>query len=163
MSKPKKLQSNAWKIIVGLSAVVGLIASLLQIFGAVDFWNLLFTPLYNLLVSSVPAYQVVLIIVAVSILSLAVLRFKRHRSNILDLEDARRIALLCQTPQTTEYLRQQYDYWQSQSHVVVIGGYNFDDYIKQLENQGYLKYQNGKWEATQKALDYIKKYHGNLL
>jgi len=110
MGKPKKLQSNAWKIIVGLSVVVGLIASLLQIFGAVDFWNLLFTPLYNLLVSSVPVYQVVLIIVAVSILSLAVLRFKRHRSNILDLEDARRIAMLCQTPQTTEYLRQQYDY-----------------------------------------------------
>lgn len=163
MGNPEKskLQTNVWRIIVGLSVVVGLVASLLQIFGAVDLWDILIIPLYKLLTSSIPVYQAVLIIVIVGILCFVVLKFRIQRSNILDFENARRIAMLCQTPRTTDYLRQQYNYWQSQSNVVVIGRYGFDDYIKRLEKQGYLKYRNGKWEVTQEALDYIKKYHGD--
>jgi predicted transcriptional regulator len=45
--------------------------------------------------------------------------------------------------------------------VILAGGYDFNDYMKRLEKQGYLKYRNGKWEATDKALDYIEKYHGD--
>jgi hypothetical protein len=61
---------------------------------------------------------------------------------------------------TTEYLRQKYEEWESRSKVAILGGYGFDDYMKRLEKQGYLKYRNEKWEVTDKALDYIGKYHG---
>jgi hypothetical protein len=85
---------------------------------------------------------------------------ENESGNILDLVDARKIALLCQAPRATEYLRQQYDYWQSQSDFVVLGGYSFDDYMKLLEKEGFLMYQAGKWKVSQEALDYIAKYHG---
>lgn len=81
-------------------------------------------------------------------------------SNVLDLIDGRRIAILCQTPRPTEFLRQQYNYWQSQSDWVVLGGYGFDDYMKRLEKEGFLKYQGGAWAVSKEALDYIAKYHG---
>jgi len=84
----------------------------------------------------------------------------RKRMNILDLDYARRIAFLCQTPRTTDYLRRKYEEWESQSGIIVMGGYTFDRYMKRLEKQGYLKYLDGKWEVTDKALDYIEKYHG---
>lgn len=79
---------------------------------------------------------------------------------ILDLNYGRKIALLCQAPRTTEFLRQQYDYWKSQSSVAVIGGYEFDDYMKRLEKESFLVYVNGKWQVTTKALEHISKYHG---
>lgn len=81
-------------------------------------------------------------------------------SNILDLDYGRQIAILCQTPRTTDYLRGKYEEWESRSRAILIGGYGFDDYMKRLEKQGYLKYRNGKWEVTDKALGYIEKYHG---
>jgi len=167
MSKRSKWQSLslAWKIIAGLSVIFGLVVSivtLLQWLGAVDFWH----PLYDFLTSSVSIYYVVLFVVITVILSYGLFGFKRskngieRRSNILDLDYARRIAILCQTPRTTEYLRQKYEEWESRSRAIVLGGYNFNDYMKQLEKQGYLTYYNDKWRVTDEALDYIEKYHG---
>jgi hypothetical protein len=34
--------------------------------------------------------------------------------------------------------------------------------MKRLEKQGFLKYVDSRWQITEKALDYIKKYHGEL-
>lgn len=109
-------------------------------------------------------------ILALCILALILyLLFKRPRkrggiakSNILDLDDARKIVAQCQTPKTTEELRRNYDYSQSQSRWVVLGGYNFNDYIQRLEEEGCLIHNpnNSKWSATEKAIEYIRKYHG---
>jgi hypothetical protein len=161
MPKKPKWYNSVWKIIVVLSVLFGLLASALQVFGAVDFWNLLIVPLYILLTSSVSAYYVVLLIIVIAILAIVVLRFRGYRKNILDFRYGRWIAELCQTPRTTDYLRGKYEEWESRSRSVVMGGYSFDDYMKRLEKQGYLKYRNGKWEVTDKALDYIEKYHGD--
>jgi len=158
MPKGSKWHASAWKIIVALSVIFTLIASILQVFGAVDFWG----PLYAFLTSSVPIYVVVLALVIAIVSYYSTIRLRGYRICILDLEYGRRIALLCKTPQTTEYLRQKYEEWESQSRVAVIGGYRFDDYMKQLEKQGFLEYRSGKWEVTKEALDYVEKYHGSV-
>jgi hypothetical protein len=85
----------------------------------------------------------------------------RERKNILDFEYGRRIAELCRTPSTTEYLRSKYEEWRS--GIIAFPSYHFEDYMKQLERQGYLKYRNGKWVVTDKAIEYIEKYHGDSL
>ena len=160
MPKKSKWYTSLWKVIVVLSIIFGLLASALQVFGAVDFWNLLIVPMCTLLTSSVSIYYVVLFVVVLLISSYLVVRFRERKSNILDLDYGRWLAELCQTPRTTEYLREKYEEWESRSRVIAIGGYDFNDYMKRLEKQGYLKYRNGKWEVTNKALDYIEKYHG---
>jgi hypothetical protein len=118
-----------------------------------------------LLASSVPT-PAILLAVLVFVLFYPIFRFRTHRfgthrSNILDLDYGRWLAELCETPRTTDYLRGKYEEWKSRSRVAVIGGYDFEDYMKQLEKQGYLIYQNEKWHVTDKALDYIDKYHGD--
>lgn len=160
---PKKSRwqniSLVWKVIVVFFTIVGGISALLQIFGAVDFWNLLILPLYSFFTSSVSIYHVALILGVVLVLSLLLFRFRGHSGNILDYNYGRWLAELCQTPRTTDYLRNKYEDWESQS--TFVGGTGFDDYMKRLEKQGYLKYRNGKWQVTDKALDYIDKYHGD--
>ena len=165
MPKKSKWQnlSLVWKAIVAVSVIIGIpasIATILQILGAVDIWGLLILPLYDFFTFSVSIYYVVLVIIVLVILSYLFVRFRVFGSNILDLDYGRQMAILCQTPRTTDYLRGKYDEWKSRSNVVVLGGYHFNDYMKRLEKQGYLKYRNGKWEVTDKALDYIEKYHG---
>jgi hypothetical protein len=160
MPKKPKWYESMWKVIGALAIIFSLIASMLQVFGAVDFWSLLALPLYNLFVSSVSFFYVVLIIVVILMVSYSLIWFREHRSNILDFDYGRRIAILCQTPRTTDYLREKYEEWKSRSGAIVIGGYTFDDYMKRLEKQSYLRYRNGKWDVTDKALDYIEKYHG---
>ena len=163
MSKKTKRQAikTVWGVIVVLSVILGLIASILQLSGTVDFWTLLFLPIYTLLITETPIYHAILFVaVVIIVLYFAVKLRRRGKSCILDLEDGRKIAILCQTPRTTDFLRQQYDFWQRQSGVVVLGGYNFDDYMKRLEREGFLEYINGQWRVTQKALAYIVKYHG---
>lgn len=161
MPKKSKWYESAWKVIGVFFTIVGGISALLQIFGAVDFWNSLIVPLYTLLTSSVSIYYVILILGVAFVALFLLLRFREHRSNILDHDYGRWLAELCQTPRTTDYLREKYEDWESRSRVAVIGGYDFEDYMKRLEKQGYLKYRNGKWEVTDKALDYIDKYHGD--
>ncbi len=156
MSKRSKWQSLslAWKIIVGLSVILGLVISIVTLFQwlwAVDFWH----PLYDFLTSSVSIYYFFLAFAIILVLAYSLFRF-RNRENILDWEYGRGIAELCETPRTTEYLRREYEEW-SQG---ILGGPNFDYYMKRLEKQGYLKYRNGKWETSDEALDYIDKYHG---
>jgi len=159
MPKKPKWYTNVWKVIGVLSVIFGLIASALQIFGAIDFWGLLILPLYTFLTSSVSIYYVVLLIVVLVTLSYSVIRLRGHRRNVLDWDYGRWLAELCDTPRTTDYLRGKYEEWEGRSSYV--GGMGFDDYMKRLEKQGYLKYRNGKWEVTNKALGYIEKYHGD--
>jgi len=146
MPKKSKWQSNVWKTIIGLSVVIGLIASALQIFGAVDFWSLLILPIYTFLVSSVSVYYVVLFIVVFITVAYFMVRLRGYGKCILDSAYPRQIAMLCQTPRTTEYLREKYEEWESQSSWVVLGGYNFDDYMKRLEKKVFLNIvmENGK-------------------
>jgi hypothetical protein len=156
MSKRSKWQSLslAWKIIAGLSVILGLVVSivtLLQWLGAVDFWH----PLYDFLTSSVSIYYFLLTFAIILIFAYSLFRFG-NRENILDWDYGRWIAESCETPRTTEYLRRKYEEWSEG----ILGGPNFDHYMKRLEKQGYLKYRNGKWEVTDEALDYIDKYHG---
>ena len=120
---------------------------------------------------NIPIYYVILLAIGcvvsyftIKLMYLGVRRLARRmamRKSILDLNYGRRIATLCQTPRTADFLRQQYDNWESQSHVLVIGGLSFDDYLKRLDNEGFLEYSNGKWQSTRKALEYIAKYHGD--
>jgi len=161
MPKKPKWYESVWKVIGVLAVIFSLIASLLQVFGAIDFLGLVILPLCTFFTSSVSIYYVALLIVVLVILSYSVIRFKGHRYNVLDWNYGRWLAESCQTPRTTDYLREKYEEWKSRNDVLAIGGYGFDDYMKLLEKQGYLKYRNGKWEVTDKALDYIEKYHGN--
>ena len=162
MNKKSKWQF-VWKIIGILSGILTIIASVLQIFGLVDFYGLLLLPLYTFLITEIPIYYTVLFVATCVLLYYFVRRLRnRYGSRILDFSDARKIALLCQTPRNTEFLREQYDYWQRQSTVFIAGGYGFDDYMKRLEKESFLEYSNGKWQVTTKALEYIRKYHGNL-
>jgi hypothetical protein len=160
MPKKSKWYESAWKVIGVLAVIFGLIASALQIFGAIDFWGLLILPLYTFFTSSVSIYYVVLLIVVLVILSYFAIRLRGHRRNVLDWDYGRWLAELCETPRTTDYLRGKYEEWERGSHFIGLG-MGFDDYMKRLEKQGYLKYRNGKWEVTNKALDYIEKYHGD--
>ena len=156
-----KTTKSVWKVIVGLSVILSIISFVLQISGIVNFWSLLVLPLYDSLVTNIPIYYVILFAIVLMIILFSAIKLRnRHKKCILDLVDGRRIAILCQTPRTTDFLRQRYDFWESQSTVKVIGGYNFDDFMKRLEKEGFLKYLNGKWQVTTKALEYIKKYHG---
>ncbi|MCL5877971.1 MAG: hypothetical protein M1540_09195 [Candidatus Bathyarchaeota archaeon] len=161
-------ESDAVKAIEVIAAIVGILSALgvLQYFGTIDLW----TPISAFLATNILLILVLIIIILIVILTYILVRVKMHSNLIkkeshseciLDLKDAKRIAILCQTPRTTEFLRQQYDYWQSQSSVLVLGGYGFDNYMKDLEKQGFLEYnQNGTWKTTQTALAYITKYHG---
>jgi hypothetical protein len=163
MNNKSKWQTikSTWKIIVGLSVILGIITSLLQISGTVDFWGLLVLPLNAFLITEIPIYYAVLFVTTCVMLYYFVRRLRnKYKSCILDLNYGRKIALLCQIPRTTDFLRQQYNYWESQSSVTVIGGYGFDDYMKRLEKESFLVYANGKWQVTIKALEYISKYHG---
>jgi hypothetical protein len=157
MPKKTRWQSLS-SVSKGIITIVGLVASIvtiLQVVGTVDFWHLMILPLYDFFTTSVSIYYVFLGIAAILILAYLLFRF-RSRENILDYQYGRWIAELCQTPRTTEYLRRKYEEW-SQG---ILGGPNFDYYMKRLEKEGHLKYRNEKWETSDEALDYIDKYHG---
>lgn len=152
---------SIWKGIVAFSVVLGIVAPLLQILGAVNFWDILILPLHDFLLTTIPIYYSIVFVVVCIVIYSAIEFARRRRRCILDFEDARRIALLCQTPRTTAFLKQRYDYWESQSSLVFLGGYGFDDYMKRSEKEGFLEYIEGRWRVTTKALEYISKYHGD--
>jgi len=79
-----------------------------------------------------------------------------YRAEILDDKCARYMALLRRTPRTAEFLKSKYNECLEQ-----YGGYSFEYCLKELENRELLRYQNKKWVVTQKASDYIAKYHGD--
>jgi hypothetical protein len=133
------------------------IVTILQAIGTFDFWHLVILPVYNFLTISISIY-VVLVIVAIIIVFYFLFRIIKNRSNILDTEYGRSIAIICQTPRTTRYLRDIFEDWVRHSDYA--GGLTFDEYMKSLQKEGYLKYRDGKWKVEDKALDYIEKYHG---
>jgi hypothetical protein len=83
---------------------------------------------------------------------------EKYKDDILDFPAARRIVLLCRTPQTTFFLKS--DYEKTKGPIPEI--YSFADYLKELEEGGYLEYKEGKWYSTQKALEIIMKYYGDI-
>jgi hypothetical protein len=160
---PKKSRwqtlSLLWKVVGGVCIILGGVASILQIFGAVDFWGLLILPLHAFLTSSVPIYYVVLLVIGIFVALYLLSRAGYYGSSILDNDYGRHLAITCQTPRTTDYLRRKFEERHERDRSW--GGYTFENTMKLLEGQGFLKYQNGEWEVTDKALDYINKYHGD--
>jgi hypothetical protein len=163
MTKESMWDSNTVKAIAAIASILTIIVSVLTIldyFGKID----LRTPISNFFGLKVSILSILIAsILLVLIVSLVFWFSKRRKvSNILDFEDGRVIARLCAVPRTTEFLKQQYSIWDSQNRSWV-GGYGFDDYMKRLEKQKFLTYnsKNGTWTITQKAIEYIVKYHGH--
>ena len=161
-----------WKGIVALSVILAIVVSLLKICEQFDCTELIATAiayLHSILLLDIPVLYLILfgLLVFVGLMLIRFLRRRRRRrpTTILDFDYAIKLAVLCMTPRTTEHLRQEYNRWKSQSRIVVFPSYSFDDYMKQLEEQGFLTYSdiNGKWRVARKALDYIEKYHGYLV
>lgn len=78
----------------------------------------------------------------------------------LKLSYGEKIARWCQTPRTTNELRQMYKTEESKSRVVVIGGLSFPDYIDKLEKAGVIEYSDGKWRTTSNGVEVLAKYFG---
>jgi hypothetical protein len=168
MPKKSIWDSQVWKIVVAIGIILGILSSALQISGKVDFWNSLILPIINFFTIPIPLYSVPLafIIVIVILLIIASIGGSNtlspsslfDKSDILDDDYVRYVAVLCRTPQTTDFLKQKYQ--EFRERYGIRGGYSFEDCLKQLENRELLIFQDGKWTVTQKALDYIEKYHG---
>ena len=162
MPKKSWWDSPFWKAIGALAALVTVVAFLLQIFGRVDVYGLLVVPIINFFLFPVPLISIplaFLIVIAVLFIlvyvggSKTVINDYLARAGFLDNDCARFMALVCQNPQTTESLKQEY-----QELVRRIGcSYSFEDYLKQLEDRGLLEFQDDEWLVTEKALKYIEK------
>jgi len=110
----------------------------------------------NLLDAQMSWISYILLFTLVLLVTLHFLRrflYKRHF--FLKFSDARKLALLCQTPKTTRHLRALYVVWEKQHSQVLTGANNFTDFIKDQEKEGILKYVNGKWHITKKGLEVI--------
>jgi hypothetical protein len=158
MSKKSGWQKSVWKFIVGLSVILGAIASLLQISGTIDFGSLLALPLYSFLSEEIPIYYAVLSL-AVILIVLFLANEIKHRKGILERVSARAIVSLCETPKTTESLKREYESWHS--GWIAAGEPSFYEFLKRLEKKGLLQFSNGKWQASREALDHVRKYEGN--
>jgi hypothetical protein len=170
MPKKSRWDSDFWKAVKALSLILTVIVSLLTILqwlGQVDVYNLLVVPIINFFTFPVPLYSIPLafLVVLAIILVLAYVSSGSatisnpfDRADILDDDCVRYVAVLCQTPRTPDYLKQKYE--EFRERYGIHGGYSSDELLKQLEDRGLLVFQNGKWEVTQKTLDYIDKYHG---
>jgi hypothetical protein len=155
MPKKPKWYESVWKVIGVLAVIFGLIASALQIFGTVNFWN----PLYDFFTLSVPIYYFAALILGAFVVLLLLALTGSYEGNILDDEYGRHLAILCQDPRTTDYLRRKLEGWKNRDGIS--GRYGINGYLKRLENEKYLEYSNEEWKVTDKALDYIDKYHGD--
>jgi cell division protein FtsW (lipid II flippase) len=170
MPKKSIWESNSWKTVIAISVILTIIASfltILQLLGTVDVYNLLLLPIINFFTIPIPLYSIPLafLVVLVIILVLAyassgsvTISNPFDRADILDDDCVRYVAVLCQTPRTADFLRQKYQEFRELHGYR--GGYSSDELLKELEDRGLLIFQNAKWEVTQKALDYIEKYHG---
>jgi hypothetical protein len=155
---------SLWKIFVVFFVILGGLASLQTIGLSDDLLNILNSAWMYFISIEIPLYSFFLfaIVFFIGFYSLRKFWVRHKEGSILDLPKARRVVLLCQTPQTTAFLRSDYEEQERRSSVVVLGGYNFDDYMKRLEKEGYLVYKEGKWHSTPKALDVIVRYHGDF-
>jgi len=164
MPKKSWWESPFWKAIGALAALVTVVGFLLQILGGVDVYELLVVPIINFFLFPVPLFSIplaFLIVIAILFIlakpseSKTVVNDYLARADFLDNDCARYMALFCQNPRTTESLKQKYE-----ELVQRYGGYSFERYLKELEDRGLLEFQDNKWIVKQKALDYIRKYHG---
>ena len=164
MSKKSWWESPFWQAIGALAALATVVGFLLQILGGVDVYELLVVPIINFFLFPVPLFSIplafliliaVLYILAYASDSKTIINDYLARADSLDDDCARYMALFCQNPRTTESLKQKY-----RELVRRYGGYSFEHYLKELEERGLLEFQDNKWIVTQKALDYIRKYHG---
>ncbi|MGD0995407.1 MAG: hypothetical protein ABR909_07785 [Candidatus Bathyarchaeia archaeon] len=168
--------SDFWKAIAALSAILVIIVSLLTIlqwFGRVDVYTLLILPIIKFFNLSVPVYSIPLafLVVVGGFLMILYIDDKLHPrptsnnisnplagADILDTECYRYVAHLGKTPQTADFLKEKYQ--EFRDRYGLSGGYSSEELLKELEERDLLVFQNGKWEVTQKALAYIAKYHG---
>ena len=160
MTKKSKRQAikTVWGVVVTFSVILGLIASILQVSGTVDFWSLLVLPI-QFFTMEIPIFYAILLVITLVIVMFSAIRLRKGRKRcILDYSYGRKIALISKKPQHTAYLRSVFNIWQRKSSW--LSGHGFDYYIKRLEKEGFLKYVNGEWQVTQKALEYIDKYYG---
>ena len=168
MPKRSIWDSQVLKIVGLVSTILGIISYLLQISGTVDFWNSLIVPIANFFTIPIPLYSIPLAFLVVLAI-LLILAYKGGsntvtisnplaRAEILDSEYVRYVALLCRTPQTTDFLKQKYG--EFRVRFGISRGYSFEDCLKELEERELVIFQDRKWTVTQKALDYIAKYHG---
>lgn len=169
MPKKSWWESPFWKALGALAALVTIIGFLLQIFGAVDVYNLLVVPIINFFTFPVPLYSIplaFLVVLAIFFLWLYLgdksspvsVSNPLARADILDDDDVRYVAVLSQTPRTADFLKKKYDDFRYQNEIR--GGYSSDRLLKEMEERGLLEFQLGEWKVTQKALAYIDKYHG---
>jgi len=133
--------------------IIYLITTYLPYFSQVALSSILEVP-----TPIITAFVVTILILVIFLLIRKIVA--RKPESILDLQYGRRIAVLCQTPRETAFLKQEYENWERQSRVVTIGGYQFNDYLRILQKQGYLKYSDGIWKSTPKAVKELEKYHG---
>ena len=162
-------ESQIWKIVVAMGIILGILSSVLQMSGKVDFWNSLIMPIVNFFTIPVPLYSIplaFLVVLAILLVLVYILGSDTviisdplARADILDDDCVRYATVLCQTPRTADFLKQKYQKFREQYGYS--GGYTSDELLKELEDRGLLVFQNGKWEVTQKALDYIQKYHSD--
>jgi len=160
-NKESMWDSNVAKAIGVIASVVSILTAMgiLQYLGTIDFW----TPLMTFFLSEISVYLIfVIIFIFITITIIVRYLVQRKEGSVLDWEDARIIANLCRTSRTTEFLSKQYYNWVSRQEWTLAGGWGFDDYMKRLEKQSFLSYnrQDGTWRVSQKALDYMAKYHG---
>lgn len=160
--------SRVWKFVVAIGIVLGILSSWLQISGKVDFWGYLILPIVNFFIFPVPLYSIPLAFIVVIVILLVIGSAGGSKTitsynmfdkaDILDHEEVRYIAVLCKTPRTTDFLSQKYQEFRQSNDIHF--QYSFEDCLKQLEHRELLVFQNQQWVVTQKALDYIAKYHG---
>jgi len=171
MPKKSIWESNFWKTVIAISVILTIIASfltILQLLGTVDVYNLLILPIINFFTIPIPLYSVplaFLIVLAILLVlayasgsNIVTISNPLARADILDDDCVRYVAVLCQTPRTADFLKQKYQ--EFRERLGYRGGYSSDELLKELEDRGLLVFQNEKWQVTQKALDYIAKYHG---
>jgi len=156
MPKKSRWDSDFWKAVKALSVVLTIIVSILTILQFGVQVNV-YTLIANFFTIPIPLYSVPLTLIVILIVLLALGQIG-YEGNILDHDYSRELAIECDTPRTTDYLHRKFDGWHNRDYLS--GGRSFKECMKLLENQGYLKYRNEQWEVTQKALDYIDKYHG---
>jgi len=156
-------------------AAIGIISTIgsfvLQICGLIDLWNYLIVPMGNFLTIPIPLYSIPLALLVVLAILLVLARTgdsntitpsnPLDQAEILDSKCTRYVALLCRTPQTIDSLRQKYEEFLYHQGAGRVFHYSFEDCLKDLEERELVIFQDGKWTVTQKALDYIAKFHGD--
>ena len=170
MPQKSRWDSDFWKGMKAFSVILAIIVSFLSIlqwFGNVDVYNVLIMPVVNFFTIPIPLYSIPLafLIVLIVLLVLAYISGSNTvtignpltRADILDSNEIRYAALLCRTPQTTDFLKQKH-----QEFLRLNGGrYSSEDCLKELEDRDLLIFDGEKWRIAQKALDHIAKYHGD--